>query len=111
MIQFIELKLINDNQHEKVVKNLSAALAMIGEALDALPRDGTCYPLVAYLTNAGKSCAIVRSILMAAQPEKPKEKTMATSTPKKTTTKKASKPLAKGLKAVKAMKPAKKVAK
>lgn len=109
MIQVHEVTM-TDSQRNKVIANLTAALAMIGQAGLVL-RDMGAEPLVIAVCESGKTLSAITEMFIAAQPEKPKEKTMATSTPKKTTTKKASKPLAKGLKAVKAMKPAKKVAK
>ncbi len=107
-MQIIEMKM-SQAHWAKVIGNLSAAAAMIGEAARVLNKVGGTQ-LVFPLSQAGKICTSIADVFIAAQPQMPKEKTMATAT-KKTTTKKASKPLAKGLKAVKAMKPAKKVAK
>lgn len=100
---------MTEAQRNSVIANLSAALAMIGQAGLVLDKMGAV-PLVIAVTQSGKTLATIAEMFIAAQPEKPKETTMATST-KKAPVKKASKPLAKGLKAVKAMKPAKKVAK
>ena len=108
-MHIIELKM-TQAERAKIIGNLSAAAAMIGEAAGVLNQVGGT-PLVFPLAQAGKICTSIAEVFIAAQPQMPKEKTMATATKKKTTTKKASKPLEKGLKAVKAMKPAKKVGK
>lgn len=105
MIQVLEVTM-TDSQRNNVISNLTAALAMIGQAGLVLREMGADHLVIA-VCRSGTTLSAITEMFIAAQPEKPKEKTMATAT-KKTTTKKASKPLAKGLKAVK---PAKKVAK
>lgn len=110
-MMIMELQM-TEAQRAKVIGNLSSAAAMIGEVAGMFGGAGAV-PLVIPLVQAGKVCASLAEVFIAAQPAKPKEHTMATAIKKPTTktAKKASKPLGKALKAVKAMKPTKKAAK
>lgn len=109
-MHIIELKM-TQAERAKIIGNLSAAAAMIGEAAGVISQLGAT-PLTIPLVQAGKICASIAEVFIAASTQMPKENTMATATKKKPTTPKHGKgPLAKGLKAVKAMKPAKKVGK